>query len=70
MENSYTVEDVKYLRQYIFVSPSDLWKKAFDEYNNDPKNSKKSMGCRSCYRIVYLYLFHKHNFEKLLSNGD
>lgn len=36
--------------------PSILWRKAFNYYNADKKNSKLSMGCRPCFNKVMVYL--------------
>lgn len=70
MENSYTLSEIKFLKNFFNAKPCDLWKKAFDEYNSDPNNNKKSMSCRACYRQVYFYLFNKHNFQKTLINEN
>lgn len=36
--------------------PNKLWGEAFEVYNSDPKNRKLSMGCKSCFLKVLVYL--------------
>ena len=36
--------------------PSDLWKRAFNFYNANPKHVKVHLGCKSCFGTVMRYL--------------
>jgi hypothetical protein len=43
------------LMKKSFGRPTELWKKAFKEYNDDTTNLSLSMYCRSCWFKVLKY---------------
>lgn len=44
--------------------PNKLWGEAFEVYNSDPNNKKLSMGCKSCFLKVLVYLKSKQQNRK------
>lgn len=48
-----TIEEIKQLNK-DFGKPTELWKRAFEEHNNqNPLSHKYSMNCRSCWYKVF-----------------
>jgi len=39
--------------------PSQTWQKAFNVYNQDKRNNRVSMGCRSCFSKVLVYFLER-----------
>lgn len=53
-EFPFTDEELQKLQEDS--KPSELWKKAFDYYASAPGNNRLSLGCRSCYSKVLIYV--------------
>jgi hypothetical protein len=59
-ELPFTEEELSLLTVNNVRNNKELWVRAFDYYNSDPKNRKLSMYCRPCYIKVALYISSKN----------
>lgn len=57
-EVHFTEEEIEQLKKN--KADKELWIRAFNYYNSDPKNRKLSMYCRPCYIKVLKYILEKN----------